>query len=138
MADAFGERPPEEEMSRLEQRMDMFYEALQIVEALTEPLPKLQEEMAEIGIHMGEVQGSGSVRQLENLLLRQADLLQRNPHPPPRFDAGQQRFPDLRRLGPNIRPVSPPPPPSTPAIRAGIHAGDTTAAEDGLNTGEGG
>lgn len=67
MADASNERPPAE-MSWLEQRMDTFYEALQIVEAMTEPLPKLQEDMAEIGVQMGKVQRS--VRQLENLLLQ--------------------------------------------------------------------
>ena len=107
MADAAGDPLPTDELSRLEQRMETFYEALQIVEAMTEPLPKLQEDVADIGIQMGEVQGS--VQRLEALLLRQAEFLQRPPQPPPRFDAGPQRFPDHRRPPPNLRLVTPPP-----------------------------
>ncbi|EXB67332.1 hypothetical protein L484_025814 [Morus notabilis] len=58
MGENSGTQPQTEEVARLEQRMDSFYEALQIIEALTELLPKLQEDVTEIGAQLDDVQGS--------------------------------------------------------------------------------
>lgn len=87
-----SEQPQMEEIARLELRMDSFYEALHIVEALTEPLPKLQEDVTEIDAQLDDIQGS--VRRLEAMLHRQTELLQRNPPPRPRFEVVPPRMQD--------------------------------------------
>lgn len=76
----------------LERRLNTFQDALQTFETTVDPVPRLQEEVASMGVQIDEMQGEvaavgakvegiqGTINRLEELMLRQA----RNYRSPPR------------------------------------------------------
>lgn len=102
----------------LERRLNNFQDALQTFEITVDPVPRLQEEVASIGVRIGEMQrevaavgakvegSQATINRLEELMLRQAQNYRSPPRQPREGNSPFGRLPE-DRTPPRYKPRRP-------------------------------